>query len=131
MNIAAIGAYLSYAGGGLALLLIGLAIYAAITPYHELKLIRAGNDAAAYSLGGTAIGLGIAIYSVAAHSVGWLDMIVWSAVAVVGQLIAFFLVASVLSGFRQGIEGGKTSYGIALGAFSIAVGLLNAGAVTT
>ena len=131
MSLAAIGAYLAYAGGGFALVVIGLAIYSVVTPYNELKLIRAGNEAAAYSLGGTAIGLAIAIYSVASHSVGYLDMIVWSAVAVVGQLIAFLLVAAVLTGFKAGIEGGKTSYGIALGAFSIAVGLLNAGAVTT
>jgi putative membrane protein len=131
MSIAAIGNYLAYAGGGLVLVLIGLTIYSIITPYHELKLIRAGNEAAAFSFGGTAIGLSIAIYSVAAHSIGFLDMIVWSAIAVVGQLIAFVLVAVVLTGFKQGIESGKTSYGIALGAFSIAVGLMNAGAVTT
>lgn len=131
MSLAAIGAYLAYAGGGFVLVVVGLAIYSVVTPYHELKLIRAGNEAAAYSLGGTAIGLAIAIYSVASHSVGYLDMIVWSAIAVVGQLIAFLLVAAVLTGFKAGIEGGKTSYGIALGAFSIAVGLLNAGAVTT
>ena len=47
MSLAAIGAYLAYAGGGLALLVVGLAIYSIITPYHELKLIRAGNEAAA------------------------------------------------------------------------------------
>ena len=131
MNLAAIGAYLAYTGGGLALVVIGLAVYSIITPYHELKLIREGNEAAAFSLGGTAIGLAIAVYSVASHSIGYLDMIVWSAIAVVGQLIAFLLVAAVLTGFKAGIEVGKTSYGIALGAFSIAVGLLNAGAVTT
>jgi putative membrane protein len=131
MNIAAVGAYLSYLGGGFGLLLIGLAIYLFITPYHELKLIRAGNEAASFSLGGTAIGLGIAIYSVAANSVGLRDMILWSAIAVVTQLAAFLVVAVALPGFKPGIEGGKTSYGIALGAFSIAVGLLNAGAVTT
>lgn len=131
MTIAAVGAYLSYVAGGLALLVAALAIYSAITPYHEVRLIRAGNEAAACSFGGTAIGLAIVVYTVAANSVSWLDMVVWSALALVFQLLAFLLVSMVLPGFRQGIEAGRTSYGIALGAFSIAVGLLNAGSLTT
>lgn len=131
MTLAAVGAYLSYVAGGLALLIAALAIYSAITPYHEVRLIRAGNDAAACSLGGTAIGLAIVIYTVAAHSANWLDMIIWSALAVVFQVLAFVLISIVLPGFRQGLESGKTSYGITLGAFSIAVGLLNAGSLTT
>lgn len=131
MTVAAVVAYLSYVGGGLALLIAALSVYSAITPYHEIRLIRAGNQAAACSLGGTAIGLAIVIHTVAAHSVSWIDMIIWSALAVVFQLVVFVIVTFVLPGFREGLESGKTSYGIALGAFSIAMGVLNAGSLTT
>ena len=40
-----------------AILGIGVAIYMWLTPYHELKLIKAGNTAAAISLSGAIVGL--------------------------------------------------------------------------
>ncbi|HSV28595.1 MAG TPA: DUF350 domain-containing protein [Candidatus Omnitrophota bacterium] len=125
-----IGAYLAYFSVSLALLVGGVAAYAAITPYRELTLIRAGNSAAAWSLGGTALGLAAAIASAAAHSMSFLDMLLWAAIALVGQLAAFLAVSKLVPGLRGGIEDDKAGYGILLGALSLAVGLINAGSLT-
>ena len=46
----------AYFGLSLLLLAAFLLIYLRITPYHEIALIRAGNTAAATSLGGAIVG---------------------------------------------------------------------------
>lgn len=122
--------YLAYVATCAGLLVAFTAIYAAITPYHELSLIRAGNKAAAFSLGGVVIGFALALASTAAHSVGLLDLAAWGAVALACQVAVFFAVTALLKGFREGIESGNEAFGLALGAVSVAVGLINAGAVT-
>jgi putative membrane protein len=42
-----------------ALLLLGAGLYALLTPYKDLQLIREGNTAASISLGGMFIGLAL------------------------------------------------------------------------
>ncbi|NYZ11924.1 DUF350 domain-containing protein [Azospirillum sp. RWY-5-1] len=122
--------YLGYVATSVALLVLFTAIYTVITPYHELTLIRAGNKAAAFSLGGVVIGFALVLASTAAHSVNLLDLALWGAVAMVCQIAVFFGVAMLLKGFRAGIEAGNEAFGLALAAMSVAVGLINAGAVT-
>lgn len=122
--------YLAYVGTAIALLAAFTVLYTLITPYHEYSLIRQGNKAAAYSLGGTQIGLGLVLASTAAHSVGVLDLAMWGAVGMGFQLAVFVVATLLLKGFKEGMEQGRESYGIALGAMSITVGLINAGALT-
>jgi putative membrane protein len=128
--LADLPAYLAYAVTSLLLLAVFLAIYVVITPYREIRLIREGNRAAALSFGGTTIGLGIALFSVLAGATSLLDLALWGVVALSFQLLAFFVARLLLTGLREGIEGGRDSYGLTLGAMSIAVGFVNAGALT-
>jgi putative membrane protein len=125
----AVPLYLAYMGASVAMLAATLALYAWITPYHELRLIRDGNTAASISLGGTTIGLALPLWSVATYSYGLLDLVVWGAVALAFQVGVFFAATLLLKGFRDGIEADRVGYGITLGAMSIAVGLLNAGSL--
>lgn len=122
--------YFAFVGTSVALLAVAIAVYTLITPYHEYRLIRQGNSAAAVSLGGTAIGMAIALHSVASGTYALLDLVVWGGIALACQLLVFIIVCIKLPGFRAGIEGDKLGYGITLGAFSIAMGILNAGALS-
>jgi len=122
--------YLGYVGTMVALLAGFAFIYTLVTPYHELRLIRTGNTAAAYSFGGTLIGLALPLFSVAAHSYSLLDMLVWGGIGLAFQLLVFLVATLLLRGFREGIEADRLSYGILLAAMSIAVGILNAGSLT-
>lgn len=126
----AIGLYLAYMGVAVGLLALGYLIYIGVTPHKEIHLIRKGNVAAAWSLGGTMVGLALPLASALAYSVSLLDLAVWGAVAVVTQLLAFVLVSLLMRDLRAGIEADRVSYGVLLGAVSIAFGLLNAGALT-
>lgn len=121
--------YLAYMVCSVGMLAATVAVYSWITPYHELDLIRSGNTAASISLGGTAIGLALPLWSVATYSYGLLDLLVWGAVALALQVGVFFAATLLLKGFREGIEADRVGYGVTLGAFSIAVGLINAGSL--
>lgn len=122
--------YFTFLGTCVALLTVAVLLYMLITPYHEVRLIRQGNSAAAISLGGTVIGMAIALFSVASGTYAILELLLWGGVALVSQVAVFGLVCLKLPGFRQGIEEDRIGYGITLGAFSIAMGILNAGALS-
>ncbi|MEC7933687.1 MAG: DUF350 domain-containing protein, partial [Pseudomonadota bacterium] len=60
-----------------------LALYLWITPHDEFALIRAGNEAAAISLGGAAIGLAVPLGFCLAGSVNVWDVVIWGSVTLV------------------------------------------------
>jgi putative membrane protein len=122
--------YFTFLGTSVGLLAVAVSIYMLITPYREIALIRQGNTAAAISLGGTVIGMAIALFSIASGTYAVLELLVWGAVALVCQLLVFVIVCLKLPGFRQGIEEDRLGYGITLATFSIAMGILNAGALS-
>lgn len=122
--------YFMFLGACVGLLALALLVYTLITPYREWALIRQGNTAAATSMGGTAIGMAIALSSVASGTYSVLELLMWGGVALVCQLLVFVAVCFLLPGFRQGIEADRLGYGATLGALSIAMGILNAGALS-
>ncbi|MGE4278459.1 MAG: DUF350 domain-containing protein [Magnetospirillum sp.] len=126
----AVGQYYAYLGGALVILALVVAAYMLVTPYHEVRLIRAGNRAAACALGGTLVGLALTIGSAVAHSLSLLDMAVWSALAGVTQMVAYAAAAFLLPGLKTRITEDDLAHGLFLGSLSIAVGLLNAAALT-
>ena len=118
--------FLIYFVASLALTVIFLMVYMRVTPYREWALIRAGNNAAAVSLSGAALGFILPLASAITHSVSWLDMVVWSVVAMIVQL-ATYLVARVLKPeLNDAIAAGTTAPAISLAAMSVGVGILNA-----
>lgn len=137
MSIGSIATYLETLPNYIAyfiaqIVLVGafLGIYAMVTPYREVGLIRAGNSAAAIAMVGTVCGFSLALNSIAAHSGSVLDLVVWGVVALGSQVLAYLGVTLLLPGFRAGIEAGKLAYGITLGGLSVAMGLINAGSLT-
>lgn len=125
-----IGLYLAYMATSVALLAAGFVVYIMVTPHKEVRLIRDGNVAAAWSMGGTVVGLALPLASAMANSVNLMDMALWGGVAVVTQLLAFVVVSLTLRDFRAGIEADRVGYGVTLAAVSVGFGILNAGALT-
>ena len=123
--------YLTFLGTAVGLLVCALGLYVLITPHHEVRLIRQGNSAAAYSLGGTAIGMAIVLYSTASSTFLVKELLVWGAIGLVGQLFVFAIVSFMIPGLKQGMTDDRTCYGILLGGLSIAMGILNAGALSS
>jgi putative membrane protein len=101
-------------------------IYTAITPHKEFALIKDGNVAASISLSGALLGFVLALASVIEHSVSLIDMVIWGIVALIVQLLAYFLVRLALPALSQGIEDNNISKAILLASTAISFGLINA-----
>jgi putative membrane protein len=129
--LAGLPAFLLYFALGLLLLAAFLAVYIAVTPYKEIALIREGNAAAAISLGGAVIGYVLPLSRAIAQSVSVVDMLAWGAVALVAQVVVYFVVARAVPHFPDAIRAGRISAATFLAALAIAVGLLNAAAMTS
>ncbi len=113
----------------LALLGLGTAAYMAITPFHETRLIRAGNTAAGIVLAGSLVALAIPLAATLAASRVTLDILIWGLVALAVQLLAFGVASLLFRGLRDMIEAGNVAAATALAGIQIAVALLNAGAM--
>ena len=122
--------FAAYFGLGLLLLALFVFVYIRITPYKEIALIRAGNVAAAASLGGSIIGFVLPVASSIENSVSLIDMLLWSLVALVVQLIAFVVARAMVPAISKNVEAGQVASGVFLGAIAIALGLLNAACMT-
>lgn len=111
-----------------ALVLFGLflAIYVAVTPYREIKLIREGNVAAAVTLGGAMFGFMFPLSSAIAFSVNLTDMLLWGAIALGVQLLAFALVWLIVPRLKHDIVANKTAPALLLAFVSVAIGMINA-----
>ena len=113
----------------LALLVAGIFIYMAITPFHERELLRNGNPAAATVLGGSLVALAIPLAALLATTGALLDILVWGVVAVLLQLLTVAIVSHLFRGMRTMIEEGKVAAAILLVAAQLSIGLLNAAAM--
>jgi putative membrane protein len=122
--------FLVYLGIAAVLLAVFVAIYARITPYRELALIRDGNMAAVFSLSGTIIGMVLPLSSAVENSVNLIDLAVWCTIALAVQIIVFVIARIALPNIVHDIPAGKQASGVFLGAISIAAGLLNAAAMS-
>jgi putative membrane protein len=129
-SLAGIVAHLEYFGIASVAVVLFVAIYVTVTPHHEFRLIRQGNAAAALSLGGAILGYTIPLAKAVAQSESLGDMLLWSGVALVAQLVAYGITRLVLPQLSSHVDEGKTASGIFLAAISIAIGMLNAAAMT-
>jgi putative membrane protein len=131
-SLATLPGFLAYFLCGIALLGVAMVVYVRVTPHDELAMIRAGNTAAAITLGGAMIGFCLPIASAFQHSVNIVDAAVWSVVALAVQIGVFFVVAKLLGGeWRAAMDRGETAGAVFKASVAIAVGLLNAACLST
>jgi putative membrane protein len=128
--LAGLPAFLLYFALSLALLAVFLAVYIAITPYREFALIRQGNAAAAISLSGAILGFVLPLARAVTQSVSPLDLVAWGGVALLVQVVVFFIVGRLVPRFGQAIGNGEVASATLLAALAVGVGLLNAAAMT-
>ena len=112
------------------LLLVGMVLYQAVTPFHELPLIRRGNVAAGVVFVGAMLGFAIPLAATLASSVVTLDILVWGIIAILVQNVTFIIVYRLLiKDIGQQISSGNVAAALTLLGVQVAVGLVNAGAM--
>lgn len=129
-SLAGLPAFLSYFGVAIALLIAFCAIYAQITPHHEFALIKQNKPAAAIAFGGSVLGFCLPLHAAITNSVSLIDCAVWGGVALVVQLLAFFVLRLFVPGLPQRIANDETAAGGFVAAVSVGVGLLNAASMS-
>jgi len=118
-----------YFGVAIVLIVAFLVLYALITPYDELKLVRAGNTAAAISLSGTLIGIVLPVAFAVVSSHNLVTMLLWGGVACVVQLAVFLVARLLMPQLNQDIPADRAATGIFLAALSLGVGIINSACI--
>ena len=114
----------------LALLAGGAIIYALLTPWKEITLIREGNAAAAVAFAGVLVGLAAPLAVSLSVSTSVRDIFIWGVATVVLQLLAFRVVDLLLTGLPQRIREGEISAAVLLVGAKLSTALILAAALT-
>jgi putative membrane protein len=125
-SLAGLPAFLVYFCTGLIAIVAYLFVYTRITPHNEFQLIRDNQPAAAIALGLSLLGFVAPLVSAIAHSANVLDCLIWATIALIVQIIVFFLVKVPVPNLSTRIDSGEIAPAIWLGLSSLAAGLLNA-----
>lgn len=119
--------YAFYFGGSVVMLVLFAMIYLAITPYDEFALIRKGSGAAALSFGGTIIGFSLPLAASAIYNTGYVAFLVWGAVAMVVQILGYFVMVKIIGNVPEHIRVNNLAVGGLIGVTGLVLGIINAG----
>ena len=114
----------------LLLLAAGATVYALMTPWKEVALIRDGNPAAALAFAGVLLGLAIPLAVSLSVSTSVRDITIWGVATLVLQLLAFRVVDLLLTGLPQRIKDGQMSAAIVLVGAKLATAVVLSAALT-
>ena len=123
--------FLAYFATAVVLTLIYVIVYMWVTPHPEIKLIRENNLSASLAFSGSLVGFSLPLASAIANSVALVDCVVWGLIAIVVQIVIFYLVRLPIPQISDRIEKGEMASGLWLGAASLTGGLLNAASMTS
>ena len=129
-SLAGLPAFLVYFCEAILAVLAYLFIYTRITPHNEFELIRNNNPAAAIALGLSLLGFSLPLISAIMHASNVWDCLIWSLVALIVQIIVFFIVRIPVPNLPQRIADGELAPAIWLGLASLAFGAINAACMT-
>ena len=128
-SLAGLPAFVAYFCTAFIAVVIYLFIYTRVT-HDEFALIRKNVPGAAISLGLSLLGFCLPVASAIAHAANLLDCAVWSIIALIVQLIIFFVVRVPVSDLSRRIADGEIAPAIWLGLASLAGGTLTAAAMS-
>ena len=129
-ELATLPAFLAYLGMGVLFTLVFLGVYLMATPQREIALIRTGNVSASLMLVGALFGYELPLASAIAHAVSLQDLAIWGGVALAVQLATYLVLRVWLRPLQGHIEADRISIGLLGGSVSLAMGVLNAAAMT-
>ena len=112
------------------LTIIFVVVYTRITKHNEISLIKNGSPSAALAFSGSLIGFALPVASTMISSNTVVELALWGLVALVVQILVYFLIRLPMPRISARIESGEVAAGIWLGAGSLVAGILNAASMT-
>lgn len=125
-SLAGVPAFAVYFAAAALLCVAFVASHSALTPNHELGLIRAGNVAAAIEVGMSLIGFSVPLASAIYHAGSLIDLAIWGVVALATQLMAYVLARLAHRDLPAGIAKNDIASGVFVGCVSLTAGILSA-----
>src|SRR4249920_1811776 len=125
-SLAGLPAFLVYFCTALVAVVSYLFVYTRVTPHDEFQLIRENDPAAAIALGLSLLGFVLPVVSAIAHSANVWDCLIWSVIALIVQIIVYYIVKIPVPNLSARIAAGELAAAIWLGLSSLAAGALNA-----
>jgi putative membrane protein len=92
---------LAHLGVSFGLLVLGVGLYALISPLQEVRRIREGDTAAAVSFGGLIFGLTLPLAASLIASTSTVDVALWGGAAVALTLLVFRIIDMVFHGLPE------------------------------
>lgn len=129
-SISGLPDFLAYLATALGLIALYLAIYTLATAHNEVALIRQDVTAAAVALGLSLAGFAMPLAAAIFNAQSLLDCVIWGLVALVVQILVYWLVRLAVPDLSLRIEEGRMASAVLLGAASFTVGVVNAAAMT-
>lgn len=129
-SLAGLPAFLSYFCVSAVAVVLYVLIYTWITPHDEFELITKNNRAAAVALGLSLIGFALPVASAVAHAANIIDCAIWSIIALIVQIISYYVARIPVSDLSKRIGAGELAAGLWLGLASLTAGLLSAASMT-
>jgi putative membrane protein len=125
-SLAGLPAFLVYFCTAIVVVVAYLFIYTRVTPHNEFQLIRDNDPAAAIALGLSLLGFVLPVVSAIAHSANIVDCLIWSLIALIVQIVVYYVVKIPVPNLSAKIAAGELAAAIWLGLASLAAGALNA-----
>ncbi|MBF1292280.1 MAG: DUF350 domain-containing protein, partial [Neisseria sicca] len=79
---------------------------------------------------GALVGFCLTLASSIAHSVSFVDFILWGLAAAVIQILVYFAATMMIKGATEELIGNNVAVGALFGAVSVSIGILNAACLT-
>ncbi|MDB5590501.1 MAG: hypothetical protein JWR86_1026 [Enterovirga sp.] len=121
--------FLVYFATALGLVALYLLLYTLATSPNEIALIRQNVLSASVALGFSLVGFALPLSSAVVYARELLDAVVWGLVAILVQILVYWLVRLIVPRLPHRIAAGEMSAALFLGAASLAAGILNAAAM--
>ena len=122
--------FLAFFVVSLLLMILFIAVYTNVTRHSEIKLIKENSVAAAVAFSGSIMGFALPLASAMISSLTILEMVIWGVIALIVQIVVYFLVRLPMPRVSERIENNEIAAGIWLGALSLSAGILNAASMT-
>lgn len=126
-HLATLPDFLSWFATAAAMLAAFILLYGLVTPWRDIRLIRAGNAAAVCSWSGAVLGYAVVLAAIISGASSQQDLLQWGGIGLAVQLLALGAGRMLLGpGMRAAIEAGQVAPGVVLGVLALAAGIINA-----
>ncbi|PSV00896.1 DUF350 domain-containing protein [Photobacterium kishitanii] len=126
-----IGSFSVFTIVSITIFLAAIFLFKKFTSYDEIEEIKKNNRAVAIVYSGAILSVSIIIASLVRAEAGMIELLIWSSVGLVAQIILFSAVKLIFPKYIERIKNGEDAIAIIMFSLAIAIALINAACIST